>query len=71
MGALGLYKKDTELDCAQNVGPNYDLIVVKTDELGAEEARYEFGGYCGPEVVMIHEYELDKIIVFGKLQSRK
>jgi hypothetical protein len=60
-------KKDTELDCIQNVGPNYDLIIVKADEQGEEEARFEFGGYCGPEVVMIDEYELDKIYVFGKL----
>ena len=60
-------QKDTELDCAQNVGPNYDLIIVKTDELGAEEARYEFGGFCGPEMVFFHEYELDKIVVAGKL----
>jgi TolB-like protein len=60
-------QKDTELDCALNFGPNYDIIIVKTDQFGVEEARFEFGGYCGPEVVMFHEYEIDKIIVFGIL----
>lgn len=60
-------QKDTELDCAFNVGPNYDMIIVKTDEFGVEEARYELGGFCGPEMVFFHEYDLDKIIVAGKL----
>jgi hypothetical protein len=46
---------------------NTDVAIIKTDELGNESARIEFGGVCGDELATCYEFEDDRVIVAGRL----
>lgn len=57
--------------CSDNSSQNMDVVIIKTDANGIEEARYQMGGSCGDGNVFVHEYELDKIALFGRLTSEE
>ncbi|MEN9347851.1 MAG: hypothetical protein RLZZ77_1362, partial [Bacteroidota bacterium] len=63
--------KDMGEYCSDNSSQNMDVVIIKTDANGIEEARYQMGGSCGDGNVFVYEYELDKIALFGRLTSEE
>lgn len=46
---------------------NYDIVILKLNAEGEEEARMIFGGRCENETAIVHEYEPGRLRVFGRI----
>ncbi len=55
--------------CSDGENYNTNIILIKTDENGTEEGRIELGGECSKERASLIEFEIDKVVLVGRLTN--
>jgi Secretion system C-terminal sorting domain len=56
--------------CTNSNFVNTDFILIKTDNYGAEEGRYIFGGACSSENASVIETSEDHVVLIGRITEQ-